>query len=189
MKTLLHYIASRISLNESEINLAHKFFTSLEINAQTVFLESGKTEKYVYFLSNGIVKGYQNINGKIIIKHLVDKRNFFSSFDSFTNGEPSLDSFETITNCKLVRISKPNLDFLRSNSSTWNAIIETIINEHLSCKMERVSDFQVLSAKERYLKFMNQTPQLALSVSIENIASFLGMEPQSLSRIRKQITF
>ena len=102
---------------------------------------------------------------------------------------PSLDNFETITNCKLLKISKPGLDLLRNHSTKWNTIIESITNEHLNCKMERVRDFQTLSAKERYLKFIKETPNLALHVSIENIASFLGMEPQSLSRIRKQITF
>ena len=67
--------------------------------------------------------------------------------------------------------------------------MEIVTSEHLARKLERVQDFQTLTAKERYQKFMKDSPHLALNVSIENIASFLGMEPQSLSRIRKQITF
>jgi hypothetical protein len=123
------------------------------------------------------------------MEHLVDEQNFFSSIESFMSETPSLDYFETVTNCKILKISKPDLEILKSYSATWNTLIETITNEHLNCKMERVRDFQTLSAKERYLKFIKETPNLALHVSVENIASFLGMEPQSLSRIRKQITF
>ena len=52
-----------------------------------------------------------------------------------------------------------------------------------------VRKISVLMLAEQYLKFIKETPNLALNVSVENIASFLGMEPQSLSRIRKQITF
>ena len=52
-----------------------------------------------------------------------------------------------------------------------------------------VRKISVLMLAEQYLKFIKEAPNLALNVSIENIASFLGMEPQSLSRIRKQITF
>ena len=189
MENLIKHIKSRISLTQEEVDLISKHFIPVETNAQTSLLEAGKTERYIYFLSSGIVRGYQNVNGKIIIEHLVDEQNFFTSIDSFMNETPSPDYFETITNCKFLKISKPDLDLLRNYSSKWTAIIETITNEHLSCKMERVRDFQILSAKERYLKFINQTPNLALNVSVENIASFLGMEPQSLSRIRKQITF
>lgn len=128
------------------------------------------------------------MNGKLIIEHLVDQQNFFSSIESFMNETPSPDNFETITDSKLLKISKPDLEILRTHSTKWNKIIETITNEHLNCKIERVRDFQMLTAKERYLKFIKETPSLALNVSVENIASFLGMEPQSLSRIRKQIT-
>ena len=189
MKNLVKHLKSRISLTQEEINLIENHFLIEEIGAQTNLLMAGKTERYIYFLSSGIVKGYQNINGKLVIEHLVDEQNFFTSIESFMNETPSPDYFETVTNCKILKISKPDLDLLRNYSTKWNTIIESITNEHLNCKMERVRDFQILSAKERYLKFITETPNLALNVSIENIASFLGIEPQSLSRIRKQITF
>ena len=189
MINLVKHIDSRISLTQEEISLIEKHFLVEEIEAHTNLLEAGKTERYIYFLSSGIVRGYQNINGKLIIEHLIDEQNFFTSIESFMSETPSPDYFETVTNCKLLKISKPDLDLLRNYSTKWNTIIESITNEHLNCKMERVRDFQTLSAKERYLKFIKEAPNLALNVSIENIASFLGMEPQSLSRIRKQITF
>lgn len=189
MINLINHIKSIISLSKEEEELIKNRFTSIDVSAQTSLLEAGKTERYIYFLSRGIVRGYQNVNGKKNIEHLVDQHNFFTSIESFINEIPSTDYFETITNCTLLKISKPDLDLLKSYSSKWNSVIEAITNEHLNCKMERVRDFQLLSAKERYLKFIEQTPNLASNVSVENIASFLGMEPQSLSRIRKQITF
>jgi hypothetical protein len=102
---------------------------------------------------------------------------------------PSNDYYETVTDCKLIKIAKINFDILQKESTFWPELVKTITNEHLNCKLDRVKDFQTLTAKERYSKFIKQHPNLALNVSVENIASFLGMEPQSLSRIRKQITF
>ena len=102
---------------------------------------------------------------------------------------PSLDYYETITESRVLKISKPDFDILQKETKFWAIFVKEVTNEHLSCKLERVKDFQILTAKERYLKFVNQYPKLALNVSIDNIASFLGMEPQSLSRIRKQIAF
>ncbi len=187
MENLLRYIQSRISLTQKEVDLIKKHFVSEIISAETLLLKAGKVERYIYFLSSGIVKGYQNIDGKIVVQHLVIENNFFASLDSFITETPALDYYETITDSNLIKISKPDFDILQNEAKFWGIFVKDVTNEHLNCKLERVKDFQILTAKERYLKFLNQSPTLALNVSIDNIASFLGMEPQSLSRIRKQI--
>ncbi|MEO9952990.1 Crp/Fnr family transcriptional regulator [Nonlabens sp.] len=189
MKNLINYIESRINLSQSDIDLIKKYFVPEQIPTQTKLLEAGKIERYIYFLDSGIVKGYQNIDGKIIVQHLVSEQDFFTSLDSFMSETPSIDYYETITESRILKISKPDFDILQKETKFWSIFIKEVTNEHLGCKLERVKDFQILTAKERYLKFLNQHPKLALNVSIDNMASFLGMEPQSLSRIRKQITF
>lgn len=189
MENLINYIQSRITLSKSDIDLVKKYFVSEKIPAQTSVLKAGKVERYIYFLDAGIVKGYQNIDGKIVVQHLVVEHDIFTSLDSFMNETPSLDYYETITDCRLVKIFKADFDFLQRETKLWAIFAKEVTNEHLNCKLERVKDFQILTAKERYLKFVNQYPNLALNVSVDNIASFLGMEPQSLSRIRKQIAF
>ncbi|WP_299148378.1 Crp/Fnr family transcriptional regulator [uncultured Dokdonia sp.] len=189
MENLINYIQSRVPLTQNYIDLIKKYFVSEEVPAQTNFLKAGKVERYIYFLDTGIVKGYQNIDGKIIVQHLVAEQDFFTSLDSFMTETPSLDYYETVTESRVLKISKPDFDILQKETEFWTIFVKEVTNEHLSCKLERVKDFQILTAKERYLKFVNQYPKLALNVSIDNIASFLGMEPQSLSRIRKQIAF
>lgn len=189
MENLINYIQSKIALTQDEIALIKNHFVSEEISAQTLLLKAGKVERYIYFLDTGIVKGYQNVDGKIVVQHLVAEQDFFTSLDSFMTETPSLDYYETITDCSIIKISKPDFDILQKETKFWAIFVKEVTNEHLSCKLERVKDFQILTAKERYLKFVNQYPNLALNVSVDNIASFLGMEPQSLSRIRKQIAF
>ena len=189
MENLIKHIQSKIALSQSEIDLVKKHFVLEDVPAQTKLLKAGKVEQYVYFLETGIVKGYQNNDGKIVVQHLIAEQDFFTSLDSFMTQTPSLDYYETITNCSLIKISKPDFDFLQNETKFWPIFVKEVTNDHLNCKLERVKDFQTLNAKERYLKFLNQYPKLALNVSIDNIASFLGMEPQSLSRIRKQIAF
>ena len=189
MKSLLHFIKERISLNSDEINLIENHFVSMDVPANTSLLKAGNVERYVYFLSKGIVKGYENIEGKLVVQHLVSEPNFFTSLDSFMSETASSDYYETITDCELLKISKVDFDILQETTNFWSDFVKNVTNEHLSGKLERVKDFQVLTAKERYLKFIDKSPKLALNVSVENIASFLGIEPQSLSRIRKQVTF
>lgn len=187
MEKLVQYIQSRITLTQSDIDLIKASFIAEDIAANTQLLQAGKVEQYVYFLAQGVVKGYQNVDGKIVVQHLIAEHDFFASIDSFMRQTPSLDYFETITDCQLLKLSKTNFDLLQKEVKNWAILVKEITNEHLNCKLERIKDFQLLTAKERYLKFLDQYAHLALKVSIENIASFLGMEPQSLSRIRKQI--
>ncbi|MFQ3182709.1 MAG: CRP-like cAMP-binding protein, partial [Polaribacter sp.] len=189
MENLINYIQSRVTLTQNDIDLIKKHFFSEEIPAQTNLLEAGKVERYIYFLDTGIVKGYQNIDGKIIVQHLVVEQDFFTSLDSFMTETLSLDYYETVTESRVLKISKPDFDILQKETKFWAIFVKEVTNDHLGYKLERVKDFQILTAKERYLKFVNQYPKLALNVSIDNIASFLGMEPQSLSCIRKQIAF
>jgi CRP-like cAMP-binding protein len=188
MEQLIAYFQKRISLNSDDIILLQKIITTKETPSKTVLIKEGKIENHLYFLTSGIVKGYKINNDKIVIEHLVENNNFFTSIDSFINNTVSKEYFETITDCSVCKISITHLNTLKATSKKWSDLIEVITHENLRCKMERVSDFQTLTAKERYLKFIKNSPHLALNVSIENIASFLGMEPQSLSRIRKQIT-
>ena len=189
MDTLLEYIKTEIQLSSDlQIKLV-SYFELIEVKAKTILVKTGITDPYVYFLSQGIVRGYQNKDGKIVVGHLVESNAFFGSIESFMDGLPALDYFESLTNCKILKISKTNFETLSKLNPQWDNFAKGIISTNLKCKMERIEDFQVLTAKDRYLKFLKQSPNLAQNVSIENIASFLGMEPQSLSRIRKQITF
>lgn len=187
MKQLLAYLSTRLHLSSKDRELVQKHFIYEQQPANTPLLKIGQVERYVYFLEKGIVRGYQNQNGKTVVGHLIDQNNFFGSIDSFMTETPSLDCFEAITDIEYCKITKPDFELLKSYDPQWGNFVETIINEHLTCKMNRVKDFQTLTAKERYLKFLKESPDLALQVSVENMASYLGIEAPSLSRIRKQI--
>lgn len=87
-----------------------------------------KIERYVYFLSTGIVKGYQNIDGKLVIQHLVPEQDFFTSLDSFMSETPSLDYYETITDCTLLKISKSDFELLLEMTSFWSDVVKSVTN-------------------------------------------------------------
>lgn len=187
MDDLIRFIQSKFFLSKSDIQLIKTCFVEEVLPPKTRLLTSGQVEHYIYYISEGIVKGYQNIDGKIVVQHLVAENNVFTSLDSFTSETPSLDYFETVTDCKLLKISKSNFTHLMHATTFWSRLVKDITETHLSCKIERTRDFQTLTAKERYTKFLKQNPVLARRLSIDTIASFLGVAPQSLSRIRKQL--
>lgn len=187
MEALFAYFQQRIALDDADRSLLEELFIPQELPAKSVFIAEGQPGRYLYFLVEGIVRGYKNQEGKLVVEHLVAPPNFIASMESFFQGAPATDCFETLTDSTLYKISKAGLDRMKSTDAKWSGLVEAVTNESLRCKMERVHDFQTLTAKERYLKFVRDSPYLALNVSVENIASFLGIEPQSLSRIRRQV--
>lgn len=188
MKNLIAYIQRTNLLNKQEQAFIEGLFTTEKIPAKTRLLSKGQVERYICFLSQGIVKGFQNKDGKIVVDHLIPSGSFFTSFDSFRQQLPSHENFETVTDCTILKITKPAFDSWMGVGGKWGVFIQGEMNSHLNCKIERVQDFQTLTAKQRYEKLMNTYPELVLHVPVETLASFLGIEPPSLSRIRRQVT-
>ena len=79
MKNLLKQIELRVPLTREEIKLVEEQFLTEELEANTKVLEAGNRERYMYFLSSGIMRGFRNIDGKLVVEHLIDEQNFFTS--------------------------------------------------------------------------------------------------------------
>ena len=139
MKNLLNQIELRVPLTREEIKLVEEQFLTEELEPNTKVLEAGNRERYMYFLSSGIMRGFRNIDGKLVVEHLIDEQNFFTSIDSFTHETPSDENFETVTPCKLLKISKSNLDYLKNKKVYYIIIGSILVKIHLS-----VSDHSTL---------------------------------------------
>lgn len=188
MEKFIQFVNQRMQLSPEDIQQIKSLFETIQVPAKTQVVKEGQNTSLLYFVNSGILKGYKYQDGKIVVEHLVSTNSFVTSMDSFFHNNPSKETFETITDTQLLKISKSNLEKLKQANPSWGVLIETVSNENLQCKMQRLNDFQTLTAKERYLKFLKQSPDLVLNVSVEDMASYLGIAAPSLSRIRRQIT-
>lgn len=184
---MIQQLVSKIPLKEQDASILNSYLRYEELEAGKIIVRLGSFHKYMYFLIDGIVKGYQTIEGKDVVQQLISANQFFASIDSFFHEKPSDLFFESITPVELFKLSKSDFDTLKTQTTFMDELVRNVMKEHLSCKEERARDFQVLSAKERYKKLLDDSPHLVQQVPVETIASYLGIEPQSLSRIRGQI--
>ncbi|MEM9857558.1 MAG: Crp/Fnr family transcriptional regulator [Bacteroidota bacterium] len=176
-----------MSLNEKDASILNAYMRYEKLKAGQIIVRSGSFHRYIYFLVDGIVKAYQTIEGKDVVQQLISADHFFAPVDSFFHEKPSDLFFETITPVSLFKLSKTDFDTLKTKVNFLDKLVREVMQEHLNCKEERARDFQVLSAKERYKKLLEDSPHLVQQVPVETLASYLGIEPQSLSRIRGQI--
>ncbi|MEM9833895.1 MAG: Crp/Fnr family transcriptional regulator [Bacteroidota bacterium] len=188
MSHIVDTIKKITPLKKYEGDLIAKHFVAEEKAADEIFVEVGDIPRYVYFLSSGIVKGFQyGENGKLIVEHLLGPGYFFTSHESFINQTASPETYQAVTDCRVFKISWFNAEILSEQTEFWQLLVNKVMNDILVCKMERIQDFQFLTATERYLKLLENQPDLAARVSVNDLASYLGIEPPSLSRIRKQV--
>ncbi len=150
-----------------------------------VIKQSDSTAKYGYFLLEGSVGLFVWKEKNFVCTDLYLEFNFFGDDISLFTGKPSPIEIISLEKTKVLRISKANMEILKKTpigSMLFLAGEQSSNTEKQSQQIESMT----LSAEERYYKLMKNRPELLQRISQKNIASYLGITPQSLSRIRKK---
>lgn len=185
---LIQLISVRTQLSDVERELCIQYFEPVLYPKNRVIEEEGKVPQYLYFVVSGFVRLFHyNDKGDEVTTHINCPPGFITSYSNFTNQTRSDENLECITDCELLRITKTDLDLLTQKSPAFKDFSFFVFQKSLSYNEKRAKELATLTAEKRYLKLMTEHPELLHNVPMQYIASFLGMNPKSLSRIRKQI--
>jgi len=133
-------------------------------------------------------KYYINEKGEEVTTDINDGPRFFTSYIHFVNQTVSNEYLHCITDCQLLRISKPDAEGTAKTSFTQKDYTIRLFHQVQEEYLERIDDMANLTAEQRYLKFINRSPNIMKHVPLKYIASYLGIKPESLSRIRREIS-
>ncbi|EJL71420.1 Crp/Fnr family transcriptional regulator [Chryseobacterium populi] len=185
---LIHLIEQYVDLSELERNYCRQYFEPASYSKNHILEEEEKIPRYLYFVVSGFVRlFYYNDKGDEVTTHINCPPGFITSYFNFINQTKSEENLECITPCELLRITMSDLDMLTEQSPAFKDFSILIFQQSLSYNERRSKELATLSAEQRYLKLMSEYPQILQNVPMQYIASFLGMNPKSLSRLRKQI--
>lgn len=176
-----------VPLTESDRNLIRALFTPGTYPKHTLLVNEGQTARQLYFTQSGFVRVFSQTDGVDITSHLNCPPGFVTSFTSFINQTPSPDYVECVTDAELLGITRPNLDRLYTQSPNLAEFGRLIYEQSLAYNEQRTKDLVTLTAEQRYLKLLKTYPAIVQNVPLQYIASFIGIKPESLSRIRRQI--
>ena len=187
MDNLLKHLNQIITLSLAEQRQISSAFRPIELSKGDYWLQQGMVCNQVAFLDSGTLRvHYLEESGQEITCHFFTAENFISSYTSFLTRTPSAESISAIEPSKLWVISKNDLETL-SCAITSLHIWRRIIAENLFIQMEkRISKLQSKTAAERYELLIEENPDIVLTVPLQYMASFLGITPQHLSRLRKE---
>jgi len=153
-----------------------------------MILKAGDTENHLSFIEKGIVR--------LCIPHDFDELtfgfshagNFVSAYDSFLTQSPSKYHVETITDTVLWRVTYTDLQLIYKYTAIGNTIgrgaAEALFLEKSKRELSLLND----TAEQRYLNLFTEKPHLFQQIPLKFIASYIGITPQALSRIRKRIS-
>ncbi|MNK03506.1 Cyclic nucleotide-binding domain protein [compost metagenome] len=185
---LIHLITQSVALSDLEKDLCVQYFEPVLYPKNRVIEEEGKIPGYLYFVVSGFVRLFHyNDKGDEVTTHINCPPGFITSYSNFANQKKSDENLECITECELLRITKSDLDTIIGQSPAFKDFSILVFQQSLSYNETRAKELATLNAEQRYLKLMEEYPEVLRNVPMQYISSFLGMNPKSLSRIRKQI--
>lgn len=185
---LIELITQHVALSAQQQELCRRFMEPVFYPKNSIIEEEGKVPAYLYYVVSGFLRLFHyNDKGDEVTTHINCPPGFITSYAHFNNGSRSEENLECITECELLRITKVDLDLLIKEIPSFKDFSIYVFQQSLSYNEKRSKELATLTAEQRYLRLMDVQPQLLQNVPMQYIASFLVMNPKSLSRIRKQI--
>jgi len=184
---LIEHFKNYIPLNEEERNLLEKRVTQRKIKRKQMILQEGMVCRFYSFVVEGCMRMY-SIDNKGVEHNIqfVAENDWIADIGSFHSDKPSKLFIEAIEPSLLLQIEKQDLYFLYRSIPKLDRIFKVIIENKFIELQNRVLQNISSTAHERYQSFLEQYPQLALRLPNTHIASYLGITPEFLSKMRSE---
>lgn len=161
-------------------------FQHLEYPKNYFLLKSGKPCKHLWFMTKGVARYfYTNDQGKEMNTWFSLDTQIITDTTSFVKQEPAQESIQLMEDSEMYSIEYTALQALLQKHHSFALWYIKLVELHYVSQIEdRLSDLQFLDAKQRYQKLLNLYPEIANRISLGNIASYLNITQETLSRIR-----
>ncbi|HLP20005.1 MAG TPA: Crp/Fnr family transcriptional regulator [Chitinophagales bacterium] len=186
---LIHTLHHFVKLSQPELDMLATVMQPVQIAKGDYFLRQGKVCNQLGFLVSGVMRVYHLANDKEYTSYFnFGNRNpFVSSYSSFLSRTPSQENIHALEDCELVQITYDDLQKLYDQSLEFQKLGRLIAEYNYTLAVERIYSLQHCTAQQRYVQLLQLYPNLVNAVPHHYIASYLGITPESLSRIRKEL--
>ncbi|UKB83492.1 Crp/Fnr family transcriptional regulator [Chryseobacterium sp. MEBOG06] len=188
MEELFNYIKKFGILNEQDELLIAQGIQKIKVQKGDPFIEAGKVSQTIAFVKEGVFRSlYYNKDGDDFTRYFIYEGRFIGDFQGFTDQLPAHEYIEAITDAVVLVIDLDHFKVLEKEIKIWPVLFARIHAFVVENKLKVASIMLNQDAKSRYLHFLNHYPGLANRVPQSMLASYLGVTPSSLSRIRRNI--
>lgn len=182
------FLTSNLHLQEDELDAIIALCNTKNITKNTYLLREGDTQKIIYFVEKGLLKQYSiDAKGGEHILYFYPENWFVSNRESIWSNAPSPYYIKAIEDTTLKVLDETFLAMLAEKFPTFHNFNTHFLQNQISQLQQRVNQLLGASAEERYLNFVKVYPDILLRVPLIMIAAYIGITPESLSRIRRDV--
>jgi len=192
MNSALHqlfaHLQKRVAISEEQFSLLAKHALPMHLKKKETFLSAGEVGKYQGYIVNGCMRAFfTDDKAHEHVVQLAFEDWWIADIASFYTGAPASYTIEALEDTDLLVFDRANIDELFDQVPSLERHFRVLIqNAYIQLQARMLSNMSQ-SAEERYLSLTKKYPHLELRVAQHHIASFLGITPEALSRIRKSI--
>jgi len=185
---LVSHIQNKVSLTEQEKTELESFFSFKKLKKKQFLLQEGNVCTHLSFVSRGLLKSYFiDEKGGEHISMFAFEGWWISDFKSFINQENAVLNINSVKETELLMISLEDYDQLMLKIPVMDRYFRILYQNSLVTKDYRLIASNSYTAEEKYLQLAQKNPEMIKRVPHNLIASYLGLAPETVSRIRKKI--
>lgn len=188
MSIISNYLSEILEIPSEQALLCEEFYVLKSIKKGTFLLKQGEICRDTFFVEKGLLRMFStDNNGREHIIQFAPERWLISDRSSIFFNEKSRYSIEAIEDSEILLLAP---DFFTRLAEKFPAAAENndlLLQKHIRNLQNRVNSLLSETAEERYLNFIKMYPDILLRVPQWMVASYLGITPESLSRVRKEL--
>ncbi|MES2515675.1 MAG: Crp/Fnr family transcriptional regulator [Bacteroidota bacterium] len=182
------YLQKNAQVTDSEFDVLSKQLRAEKVKKHTVLSRPGEVCGYSFFVEKGLLRSYtMDDGGKDHVIQFAPENWIVSDRSSSYFNQPSDFFIDTVEDSEIVYLDKDFMEKASGLSYTYRQFNERSLHNHIRHIQKRVSLLLGATAEQRYMDFIKLYPDLMLRVPQWMIASYLGITPESLSRVRKEL--
>ena len=188
-EALIHTIKQKGTIADADIEKIIAALKVRHVKKKKNILNEGELSNAMYFLNEGLCRYYLvDEKGTEHTIELVAQHNWFGDAKSFLAGEPAGINIEALEDSHVFMIQHSDLNRFYDEIPMFERMVRKIIEHYFLKALERIKKVSrpSYSAQERYKEFLNSHPKLVNRVPLVHLSSYLGIAPETLSRLRQQ---
>lgn len=186
-ESIQNYISRFVSLTPEELSVVENCMQLREFPRKTILLNAGDVCNFEAYVLKGCIREYFiDHKGQELTLEFAVEDWWVSDITSFENQTPSIMYIETLEDCELLVLSRAAKDELLARVPKLERMFRLMIQRHLSVLQKRLFRTVSYTAMDKFEEFLRRYPSLPQRVPQHYIASYLGITPEFLSKLRKR---